>query len=236
MVHAVLLILFYTKMARGASLSKPGCPDTCGNNVTIPYPFGIGPDCSANEYFRVACSNTTYPPKPVLEYMSLEALEFSLDRKVVRLLQSVFPINCSTNTVILVGKTLSRSTPFSYSSLYNRLVVTGCGNEVRVLDYDNSSTRVPSFGGCNPICGPTTPSCNGINCCQITVPSRFEEAEVFYNSTGNGRAGSVCGYTFLSDQRWLERDYIRYLNRSGNGSSINPINMSSDTAAPMILE
>ncbi|XP_057780365.1 wall-associated receptor kinase-like 8 isoform X2 [Salvia miltiorrhiza] len=232
----LLLLMLYTRMGGGESLSKPGCPDTCGNNVTIPYPFGIGAECSANEYFRVACDNTTNPPKPFLEYMSLEALEFSLDRKVVRLLQGVFPINCSTNTVILVGKTVSRSTPFRYSSLYNRLVVIGCGNEVRMLDYDTTNGRIPSFGGCNPICGSTSPSCNGINCCQTTLPSLFEEAEVFYNSTGNGRAGSVCGYTFFSDQRWLERDYFRYLNRSGGNWTSFLLEMSSGMTVPLILE
>ncbi|KAH6792726.1 hypothetical protein C2S52_003203 [Perilla frutescens var. hirtella] len=233
LIMLTLLLLLYMNMARGISLSKPGCPDTCGNNVTIPYPFGIGSECSANEYFRVVCNNMTNPPKPFLEFMSLEAVEFSLDRKIVRLMQGVFPLNCSTDYVILVGKTISRRTPFRYSSLYNRLVVVGCGNEVRVLDY---GTKQSSFGGCAPICGAGTPSCNGINCCQTTVPSRFEEAEVFYNTTGNGHAGEVCGYTFLSDQRWLERDYIGYLNRSGMiGFPFNPLNLSLDSV-PMIIE
>ncbi|KAH6789262.1 hypothetical protein C2S51_004268 [Perilla frutescens var. frutescens] len=148
----------------------------------------------------------------------------------------LFPLNCSTNTVILIGDIIYTTAPFRYSSLYNRLVVVGCGNEVRVLD---SGTRTTSFGGCATICGSDTPSCNGVNCCQTTVPSHFLEPEVFYNTTGNGRAGKVCGYAFLSDQRWLERDYKRYLdryvNRTKDYTTLNPLKLSL-RAVLMILE
>ncbi|KAG1359750.1 putative Wall-associated receptor kinase-like 5 [Cocos nucifera] len=34
----------------------PGCPDKCGN-IPVPYPFGIGPNCS-REGFEITCSST----------------------------------------------------------------------------------------------------------------------------------------------------------------------------------
>ncbi|MFS7999622.1 hypothetical protein Hanom_Chr12g01168581 [Helianthus anomalus] len=36
--------------------AKTGCNDTCGK-VTIPYPFGIGADCSLND----TCGKVTIP-------------------------------------------------------------------------------------------------------------------------------------------------------------------------------
>jgi len=43
-----------TEILRAAPLliAKPGCKDHC-EDVLIPYPFGIGPDCSHNAWFDV---------------------------------------------------------------------------------------------------------------------------------------------------------------------------------------
>ncbi|OEL34524.1 hypothetical protein BAE44_0004458, partial [Dichanthelium oligosanthes] len=43
----------------------PGCTTTCGN-VTVPYPFGIGANCSL-QGFNLACDGTHDPPRLLLD-------------------------------------------------------------------------------------------------------------------------------------------------------------------------
>ncbi|KAL2486604.1 GUB WAK bind domain-containing protein [Abeliophyllum distichum] len=51
--------------------TKPGCQSRCGN-LEIPYPFGIGSNCSMNlhPYFNISCNTSFNPPKPYLLVIS----------------------------------------------------------------------------------------------------------------------------------------------------------------------
>ena len=59
---------------KAANIVKPGWQKQCGN-VTIPYPFGIGPGCFLSEWFEMTCNTTFTPPKPFID--SLPVLEIS---------------------------------------------------------------------------------------------------------------------------------------------------------------
>ncbi|KAJ0485523.1 hypothetical protein HanLR1_Chr14g0531661 [Helianthus annuus] len=48
--YLYLLISLSITSISVAKYAKTVCNDTCGNNVTIPYPFGIGADCSVNPW------------------------------------------------------------------------------------------------------------------------------------------------------------------------------------------
>ncbi|GAB2229117.1 hypothetical protein Droror1_Dr00023252 [Drosera rotundifolia] len=45
--------------------TKPGCKNRCGN-LTIPYPFGIGIECSLYDRFSVTCNTSYKPPRTFL--------------------------------------------------------------------------------------------------------------------------------------------------------------------------
>ncbi|CAM0947158.1 unnamed protein product [Alopecurus aequalis] len=46
-------------------IARPGCRDKCGN-ISIPYPFGIGPGCFIASQFEVFCNDTGSPPRAFL--------------------------------------------------------------------------------------------------------------------------------------------------------------------------
>ncbi|KAL6137141.1 hypothetical protein ACLB2K_062436 [Fragaria x ananassa] len=59
--------------------AKPNCQEFCGD-VSIPYPFGIGPDkdCYFNNWYQIDCNEFT-KYKPVLKLTGLEVLRISID-------------------------------------------------------------------------------------------------------------------------------------------------------------
>ncbi|CAM0875486.1 unnamed protein product [Alopecurus aequalis] len=46
-------------------IARPGCREKCGN-ISIPYPFGIGPGCFIASQFEVLCNDTGSPPRAFL--------------------------------------------------------------------------------------------------------------------------------------------------------------------------
>ncbi|KAL3815047.1 hypothetical protein ACJIZ3_016315 [Penstemon smallii] len=198
---ASLFITLITTLA--VSLSRPGCQETCGN-VTIPYPFGIGNECSGNSSFTVTCQNAT---TPFLSSINLEVVNIST-RGTIRVKHPVSLMTCSNEQAAqLLGRSL-RNTPFTISSRRNSLAVLGCQNSVWLRA--NATTTI---GGCMAVCdvNSTDSGCNGVNCCQTSIPEGLKELQFTYRSfvsgTGNNRS---CGYVFLADQKWFQEDYRRY--------------------------
>ncbi|KAL0424670.1 UNVERIFIED_CONTAM: Wall-associated receptor kinase-like 8 [Sesamum radiatum] len=209
-------------------LAKRGCQDTCGN-VTIPYPFGIGSLCYANSSFAVICENSTSPARLFLSSTHLEILNISL-YGTVRVVQPVSPLKCSDELKTeSIGKGLDGS-PFMISAVYNAMTVLGCRNTVWLLA-DESTT----IGGCTPICSEnsTDTSCNGVNCCQITIPQGLKELQFTYRSNGFSNNSLFCGYAFLADKQWFQEDYRRYNGLLGD--FLDPFDQEFGNAS-MVLE
>ncbi|CAM0942875.1 unnamed protein product [Alopecurus aequalis] len=83
----LLLIVFHSLVAAGwaqgqPALALPGCPSSCGN-ITVPYPFGIGPGCYRvdglqSQGFQLICD--TGPSTPLLTFFgsNYSIIAFSL--------------------------------------------------------------------------------------------------------------------------------------------------------------
>nr|XP_029123306.1 wall-associated receptor kinase 2-like [Elaeis guineensis] len=97
-VFLLLLLLLGTAEVASANTSLPGCPEKCGN-ITIPYPFGIGPNCSL-EGFEVTCNHS----KPFMGTSNIELIDVNLTTRVLRVhfynyRNCLFGSNSTDNTV-----------------------------------------------------------------------------------------------------------------------------------------
>ncbi|KAG6390723.1 hypothetical protein SASPL_148467 [Salvia splendens] len=65
-----------------SSIAKAGCLDQCGE-ISIPFPFGVGPNCFLDSSFEVVCNTTTNPEKPYLRALETEIVEIDSSKVVV---------------------------------------------------------------------------------------------------------------------------------------------------------
>ncbi|KAH6771536.1 hypothetical protein C2S52_016339 [Perilla frutescens var. hirtella] len=212
-------------MAQEISWSKPNCQEKCGN-VTIPYPFGIGSNCSANSSFTITCNSS----KPFLTGINREVVNISV-HGVVIVNQPVSPMSCTGERRNDSLPMSLAGSPFTISPRYNSFAVLGCTNSVWL--HANETTIV---GGCMAICetnfNSTDNSCCGLNCCKAAMPPGLKRFRYSYRSTQNS-SNSFCGYAFPVDKKWFQHDYLRY-----RGLLSNPLYPYDKefVSAPLVLE
>ena len=69
-------------------------------------------------------------------------------------------------------------------------------------------------------------SCNGINCCQTTIPSVLQDFSVSLKSidTESDRINPSCKYAFIVEQKWFETNLT------------NPFEVQNMSHVPVVLE
>ncbi|XP_019156279.1 PREDICTED: wall-associated receptor kinase-like 9 [Ipomoea nil] len=198
----------------GASMVPKGCPNKCGN-VSIYYPFGIGPNksCYLNEWFHINCTSSFSHGvhKPYLRVFTVggegEILGISLESQTITIQQSISPFirgfggNNNNSLSIIGGKANLSPTPFFYSGLYNKFMLFGCGNALLTSDWPDQS----DLGGCTSWCdGKTTQikqPCNGKNCCEAHL---LDDVKMYQLNFTNLFA-NASNYAFIVDQDWFAK-------------------------------
>ncbi|KAK6161859.1 hypothetical protein DH2020_001700 [Rehmannia glutinosa] len=194
------------------SISKPGCPNKCGN-ITVPYPFGIGVNasCSINPFFDINCNTSFDPPKAFLTGVKLEngdTLEVLgiFDTKLrVRNQMSWACFDQQGDMTEYVEFSMDMSmTPFSISS-ENKLTVVGC-DDISLLSRGNDDWH-DFISSCVGIClkpqDLSNGSCSGIGCCQSSIPKGLQSiygAIATLNQHAKVQHFNPCGYSFLAEQ------------------------------------
>ncbi|KAJ0656683.1 putative wall-associated receptor kinase, galacturonan-binding domain-containing protein [Helianthus annuus] len=195
-LHLLIFLTLITTSIASPIYSRIGCNDTCGI-VRIPYPFGIGADCSVNPWYIVECTSS----KPYLSALNhLELLDVNLENQTVTVKTPT--ISYCLNPYWVSNKRMSIDlgrSPFLFSKSHNKFVFEGCGNAVMM---DNGSVVT----GCSTYCRKGSfeeeHKCYGINCCETTIPHYLKSYVM--NLTGLHGTGD-CGYGFLVD----ENSYLR---------------------------
>lgn len=196
-VHGVKALVTPTNMLTAANTTKPGCPRKCGN-LTVPYPFGIGIDCSFDHSFSIICNTSNDPPKAfsVIPLGSSENPEIlNITESQVMIWNSQIASKCyddDGNVVSETGKNFKMlDLRFRYA-LTNKLRVVGCNDYAVIASYNGRQYSYKA--GCIALCSSPDSviegSCLGLGCCQK-------------------RLTIICCYSFklAESQFWLEVIY-----------------------------
>nr|DAD39323.1 TPA_asm: hypothetical protein HUJ06_013646 [Nelumbo nucifera] len=171
----LLIILSEIRAATVASqsqTSQSGCPDKCGN-VSVPYPFGIGDNCSIDEQFNLTCNSSFSPPKLFLPNGNFDVLEISLLYGYLRIHILATGSQPLADTIAFINGTEGQS----YAS--------GC------------------ISLCDDIANVINGSCAGIGCCQTTIPKGVMKYDIKIESRNNHAnilSFNPCSYAFLVEQ------------------------------------
>ncbi|RLN33153.1 hypothetical protein C2845_PM03G31630 [Panicum miliaceum] len=182
------------------------CRRQCGN-VKIPYPFGIGTNCSMQGGFDVTCQpDLNGFPKPFIG--GRELLDISLTNSTIRVLNPIttYCYNETTPKELMLNGTIvwsntDRNSPFRFSETGNKFTVIGC-NTLGLIGNNNSGSEYLS--GCFSYCGrnlsaQTDNSCSGLGCCQTTIPKGMDFNFVGLGVIKDEEFGRRCSYAVLTE-------------------------------------
>ncbi|KAL2456696.1 Wall-associated receptor kinase 2 [Forsythia ovata] len=177
--------------SNASEFTKPGCQSRCGN-LEIPYPFGIGLNCSRNSYFNINCNASFNPPKPFLlnanRYDNYKLTYY----EVVNISESQIYVKNSKaqQSMACYGKRFDNKTqnstiymnfldsPYTLSDA-NQVTSIGC-DDLAMVQQDSikassgGAIKASSGGGCASYCSHfQNPfgfgSCPGIGCCRTSI-------------------------------------------------------------------
>lgn len=198
--------------AVGALPPQPSsnCQRSCGN-VSIPYPFGIGPDDSPDHCslpgFNLSCTDDTTDGSWRPFYLGVEVSSISLQEAQARMRMdmSYSCYNASSGSMDK-GNWWSLNltdSPYRFSDTGNKFTVVGCGFLAYIGDVGNKGQLM---SGCVSSCprggdlstladGP----CSGVGCCQTAIPKGLQFYQVSFdeNHFNNNRSFSRCSFAAL---------------------------------------
>ncbi|KAM5587421.1 wall-associated receptor kinase 3-like [Rosa sericea] len=216
-LYLLMLVAATTLLAAAQTLPPPpqaksGCKEKCGD-LTIPYPFGIGENCSMRPEFTIACDQST-TVSPSANFTNgtftfpITITKFSLDDGELQVMQDIAR-NCYDDKGTNTNSSSSLELPAPYIiSTKNKFFTLGCNVlslYQQVVDEDPQSGVSVPF--CENILGKEIPeSCNGFGCAQTSIPSGLQNISIAmgqlysYNASDPWASNYTCSYAFIVEE------------------------------------
>ncbi|XP_071730670.1 wall-associated receptor kinase 2-like [Rutidosis leptorrhynchoides] len=211
----LFLLTFSCTMSTSYDISKPECPNQCGN-VTVPYPFGIGKDssCSLDDSFYVTCNTTFQPAQLFLGNGDLRIHDIAdTDFRIfTRLSYSCY--NKTGGLDVNSGWWFSLK-QFTFSEK-NKFTVVGCDDYALITGENNKKYSSGCIGLCSKPLEVPDGKCTGEGCCQTSIAKGLSYYSVSLGSYRNHTdvwPFNSCGYAFLAEEGSFQ---FRGINDSSN--------------------
>ncbi|XP_023760203.1 wall-associated receptor kinase 2 [Lactuca sativa] len=189
-------------ITKAVNLTKPGCQSQCGN-ITIPYPFGIGPGCFLSRWFELTCNTTFNPPKPFIGGLPILDISDSTFRIANKVASRCYDQFGSVANDEPISTSLGLTSPFTFSQR-NQFTLIGCDDMALFL----GPQQINFTNGCLALC--TQPeevlngSCAGVGCCQVSIPKGMKYYYISLGSVASNHTNiwsfNPCAFSFMSEQ------------------------------------
>ncbi|KAI3942059.1 hypothetical protein MKW92_047575 [Papaver armeniacum] len=201
-------------------ISKPGCQDMCGN-VSIPYPFGIGHGCFIDSFFEIVCNDTIPGNTRPVYGVDLNVSDISIAGGEMTTSLAVVT-NCSDESIETNNHfNGAHFNKFTFSSTKNKFIAIGCDTLAYIVGKGfNSSVGTGCMSYCNKIEDTTDGICNGVGCCEASIPAGLMSYETNLMSMFDPRKNLIfnpCSYAFLAERSSFNfsKSYLKNFKNHG---------------------
>nr|CAD1843729.1 unnamed protein product [Ananas comosus var. bracteatus] len=205
----IQLLVMQLASASAPSNALPGCQQHCGD-VEVPYPFGIGPNCSMKAGFTLNCTSSNGTHKPFLNDVEFMSISLSLGQAHIfnRVSAQCHDAASGTMTYNKSWPINLTASPFRFSNTLNKFTTVGCHTAAFVT---LSHKTHKYWSGCVSLCEDvgslTNGSCSGTGCCESAIPKGISSYYVRFLDNFNSSDTywfSPCSYAMLVEEGAFE--------------------------------